>query len=803
MSEKCMIQAGFTKQEIKELFGEVEFSDINVADITRAIKGLEDQTNEFKIQGVKQLELLEYLENYGQNTDIDWNAKNRSGSMFGAGGRAEGGLTALISTDLNEVSGVISTSKRMEVIQEKTYTQIGELMEFMTPQKRGLLRAVVTNKAANPEQMRMMNDVVDEIMGSNTGNPEARGFAQSMSKALDSLHNQYSALKGKEANLKDWGLPQRHDSLKVRDASSDEWLEFTWDLLDIELMMKNNPDLKTRADLMKVLEGVYQSIRSHGISKIKADPLQKMSLHKRNGIENLHKDHRFLQFKDGNNWRSYQDKFGTGSVYQSITDHITSLSREIALMERFGPDYDAGFAYAKSQTMRMAEAETKGGGEQAGNRAEAYFNEAKGLAGSSPHPIARGLQVLKNAAVWSKLGMAPLSATSDHVFALNRAHFNGMAPMKHMALYAKALTSPKFRKFAKQQGFVTDMSIDRVSSSFNHMDNMNNGKTKALADLSLRASGLTLHTEVARVSHNMNFNFNLARRSLEESWENLEPNTKRLMERYGVDEKDWAVIKDSPRTEYDGQSFLDIEKMPAKTQDKIIGAMLSEMDYAVPTPGSRERTIARLGTEAGTIPGEMIGATMQFQSFGITTFIQNVGRVVYADVDRMNKIQYVAATAVMSTMMGAFAMQLKNAAVGKTPEDMDTSEFWIKAMSQGGAIGILGNFLLNTEGYQHGMGAGPVFDGPVKDLAYTLVLGNVNKLRSGEDTSFSKDSVDFIRKNFPGNNIWWTRLAIDRALTDQMRKLSDPNWRQTQRSHLNKMRNKGQEYWWKPGELTP
>lgn len=798
MSETCIIQAGFTKEEIKELFGEKNFDEINLDDVAYAIQSLTDETNQFRIQGVTQLGLLDYLENYGKNSNINWDAKQR----FGSGSKEEAALTSLVANDLNEISGTISAEKRIQVIRQQTYAQLGEMMDFMAPSKRSLLRAVITKKAVSPEQSRMMANVVDEIMGRNTGNAEARSFAQNLSASLDSLHNRYAALKGKDAKLDDWGLPQRHDPLKVRKISEDEWLDFTWKVLDIEKMMKNNPDIKTQADLMDILRGTYQSIRSNGVSKIKADPLQKMSLQKRNGIENLHKDHRFLQFKDGENWRAYQDEFGTGSVYQTVTDHIMSLSREIGLMEKFGPDYDAGFAYAKAQTMRKANEAGKDAS-QIGKKAETYFSQVKGLLGFEPHPIARGLQVARNLAISAKLGMATLSAQTDHAFSVNRAKLNNMSSIRMLNTYGKQMASPEFRKFAHRMAFTSEMAVDRVTTSFQHMDAMNNGSTKAIADLSMRASGLTLHTENARASFNLEFNQSIADLALTKHWDQLPDGMKHALTKHGISEGDWAIIKKSPMIEKDGAKYLDMAKMEQATQDKLIGAMLTEMDYAVPTPGARERSVVAFGTDAGTIAGEIARTSNQFMSFPVTTMIQNFGRVLYADMDNMNKMQYMAATAIMSTVLGAMVIQAKHAVVGKTPEDTDTAEFWMRAMAQGGAFGIIGDFILNSEGFHQGMGTGPVFDGPVKDLAYTLALGNASKILSGEETTFGKDALNFISKNFPGNNIWYTRLAVDRALWDQMRKLSDPNWRQTQRQRLNKMRDKGQEHWWKPGELTP
>jgi hypothetical protein len=53
-------------------------------------------------------------------------------------------------------------------------------------------------------------------------------------------------------------------------------------------------------------------------------------------------------------------------------------------------------------------------------------------------------------------------------------------------------------------------------------------------------------------------------------------------------------------------------------------------------------------------------------------------------------------------------------------------------------------------------------------------------------------------------NIWYTKLAMQRYLTDHVAELLDPNWQSKQRSIRKRMyRDKGQSWWWRPGDTSP
>src|SRR6185369_14204204 len=53
---------------------------------------------------------------------------------------------------------------------------------------------------------------------------------------------------------------------------------------------------------------------------------------------NAGSESRQIHFKDAESYLSYLGKYGGGSMYDAMLGHIGGLSRDIALVERYGPN---------------------------------------------------------------------------------------------------------------------------------------------------------------------------------------------------------------------------------------------------------------------------------------------------------------------------------------------------------------------------------------------------------------------------------------------------------------------------------
>ena len=137
---------------------------------------------------------------------------------------------------------------------------------------------------------------------------------------------------------------------------------------------------------------------------------------------------------------------------------------------------------------------------------------------------------------------------------------------------------------------------------------------------------------------------------------------------------------------------------------------------------------------------------------------------------------------------------------------MDSVEFWIAGLLQGGGLGILGDFLF-TNVNRFGKGFGTTLAGPGAGLgtdAVNLTAGNLVQLLSGEETDFGIELTDFVARYTPGASIWYLRTALERLVTDQVRQLVDPDADQKLRRKMRRWeRDFDQGHWWERGKMAP
>ena len=203
--------------------------------------------------------------------------------------------------------------------------------------------------------------------------------------------------------------------------------------------------------------------------------------------------------------------------------------------------------------------------------------------------------------------------------------------------------------------------------------------------------------------------------------------------------------------------------------------------------------------------GELTRTVAMYKSFPVLMITKQLYRGA-AQHGLGSKTAYIAQLSIGLMVMGAIALQAKEIARGKNPRDMTEPKFWAAAHLQGGGLGIFGDFL-HSEQSRFGSSftktlAGPGF-GLIDDLT-KLSLGNIQELLSGKDTNISADMIQFLRRYTPGTSIWYLRALYERTILDQLQKLADPKAYKRFRNQMkSRRRDYGQEYWWKPGSVTP
>ena len=181
--------------------------------------------------------------------------------------------------------------------------------------------------------------------------------------------------------------------------------------------------------------------------------------------------------------------------------------------------------------------------------------------------------------------------------------------------------------------------------------------------------------------------------------------------------------------------------------------IMSEVDYAIPTPDARVRAITTGGIETGSYTGQMVRSIMNLKSFPIT-LITTHGMRMYHQATRGEQMSYLGMTLASTTLLGALALQAKDITSGREPRQMDGDKalpFWGAAMMQGGGLGIVGDFFFADQNRFGGGRVSTAFGptGSIIDSATKLTLGNVQQAFKGEDTNWAPEAMRFIEQNTP------------------------------------------------------
>lgn len=634
------------------------------------------------------------------------------------------------------------------------------------------------------------------IYREDVDDPQIKAMADAWHETAEQMRVLFNARGGSISKNERWLMPQRHDQASIKKAGVETWKETIRDLLDRQYMVDEAGRPLSDEQFEEALNAVYETISTGGLNKAKGLTVPRLGkkLSRKGG------EKRFLYFKDADSWMKYQNRFGRGNVFDALTDYINMMSNDIAVMETLGPSPRNTFDFLLNKA-KLEEDLT--GPQEAFNNA--VFKVAAGQINAGELTgLADGLEATRNVLTSVTLGGAFISALSDAGFVAMTAKMNNIAPLKviRQQLSLMRPDNEADRIFGTRLGLTAENAA-RQTAANRYADTYGTGKAAKLAEGVMRASGLEAWTNAARKAFGMEFSALLAD-NFQKSFSDLDAGLLDSFGRYGITEQDWNVFRKQPPLMLRGAPYADM------TQDggvKFHQMVLSETDFAVPTPDARVRAVTTMGTSRATGTGMGIRSIMQLKSFPITILMGHGVRGWYQDTNG-KKAQYYGGLMAITTILGGITLQAKDLAAGREPRPIFDAEgsprkFIQAAMLQGGGMGIFGDFIFSD---QNRYGSGPLATafgptGQLVDRATKLTVGNVQQALAGEETHIFSETIDFAERYTP--DIWQIQTAKN-AMFDQLELMADPDaQRKYNRIMRNRMRDYDQGYWWEPGEPLP
>lgn len=185
----------------------------------------------------------------------------------------------------------------------------------------------------------------DAMRGAAVSDPLVQEMVKAVQAVNEAVRQRFNAAGGHIGKLENWGGPQTHNADALKAVGQQAWVDFMLadGMLERERMVNPATNRKlSDGDLIESLKYAWESITTgghHDDDRITAVPTGRGSL------ANRHADHRFLHFTP-EGWRRYADRFGmTRDPYAAQMIWLRTMARDIAAMEKYGPNPNATFQY--------------------------------------------------------------------------------------------------------------------------------------------------------------------------------------------------------------------------------------------------------------------------------------------------------------------------------------------------------------------------------------------------------------------------------------------------------------------------
>jgi hypothetical protein len=699
-----------------------------------------------------------------------------------------------------DMSGIQSIDTKARAIAS---VNRGELVDFYTNVKGGL--GVFTDA-------ELVQKIVRERFNDNTGDLLAKKISDKMGEVFEGMRERFNRAGGDIGKLDDWGLPQTHSLEKIVKAGKQVWVQKAEGLIDTSKYVHEDGTYYSQQEIRELLEYSFDTLSSNGANKTE---IGRQSFGGNSKVTSRHSESRVLHFKDAESWMEYQAEFGGMPFVDLIEAHINGLSKDIAMVENLGSSPKNAMrilmdAAEQKDWIKGIDADSTG---KTRKRAQTMFDEFSGQNTPQSEVLANLGLAYRSMNVASMLGGTTLSSVTDQAMIAKTASIHGIAYRKTFGELISQLNpkNKEDRELAHSLGLATEEMLGSIARWSDDGLTSVHGKSQKLARISsgiasqvMRVSGLNALTAASKVGFTKMLMHKYGNLTRSKAWADLDAMDRELMEKTGLDERAWEVMRlADPVVDRKGNQLMSARSIyeipdsdltrfgdPQKVRDEIASQfqahLLDEQGMAVVEAGLRERTWMSAGQKKGTGMGELVKSMLQFKSFPAAFLMRHGSRAMSMEKGT-SKAAYGASLFAMTTLLGAMVVQLKELANGNDPSTMwdsddpqKTMNFLTRSAIQGGGLSILGDILVaGTD--TSGRSTSDFMVGPLGSDAKAvlgLTVGNLTQYYDDKDTNASNEAFRLLKNKIPAQNLWYTKAATNRLIFDEMQDMIAPGYRE-------------------------
>lgn len=701
------------------------------------------------------------------------------------------------------------------------------------------LARAVGMKVLGLDNPQMTLDIARELHAhgkAGTGNDLAVLAAQAFERTNEALRLRRNAAGGDTGRLEYGYMPNAWESELVVSAGYDKFAADILPELDRSYYVREDGSPMSDSEVLGLLRAAGETIGTDGANHMGPRPMGKGALANRGN------EHRQIHWKSGDAYIRAMQKYGSGSMYDALLGHVHTMTRDIAMLERFGPNPNAQHTQQKQLSAQ------EGGGSESlvtWSSLDQHWAQVAGVQVSqwryTPPLIGKGLEAVtmgrasgeftgagsarfwqhaRNAEVFSKLQGILLSSFTDLPTYFATTGFNKQSYFDSITNLPRAMTPVARRElvdFMNQQGLMADTLIDNLNRFTG--DHVGASWSGHIASATMKLSLANWWQDGIRRAFTLTMQQGMARWA-KAGWASLDEWTQKvLLESRGIGPDEFAVLQKATPVKTKWGDIITPEAIYAtgdplapEVVKRYLGLLQYERTMAAVGADVSVRAFIKRGTEPGTMVGEGARIFGQFKTFPVAMITRHWRRMLktprglegaplgYRQDSTVNKAALLGAFIVSMTALGAISFQAKQIAAGKDPVDMTTAKFWVRAMAQGGGAGFLGDVLLRNTADDQTPQQG-LFEllGPIPGSfaqGYELTKGNYDEWASGKDTHAGAEGLRFARSHLPLVNLWYAKAALDHAGLYALQENLSPGYLSRIQSKAHK--DWGQDFWLDP-----
>ena len=724
-------------------------------------------------------------------------------------------------------------------------TALGMMNTYLRQHHPGVLDAL-TGKMKKPSEFM---DFLRAASGETPKTAEARAMADAYVAATEWLRQKANSYGYSIGKLEWRGVPHSWDSLSIwKELKKENGFQNVFkkfdDALDWAGMINPKtglefggvPDLRYREEFVR---GAFDNMIYGRNSKNPAWNVNKQA----GALER----HRVFKFKSADAWMELNKQFGRMDPHSAMLEEMGAMSRHIAIARRFGTNADAALNYLEAaiekrgRDMQIGEEaiQKARGGVEASRNMVRYLSGGTGPRGYWRAMSASFFATTRKVLTSAMLGQAIVPSIPSDLNSVRLASAAmGMNEGNFLSTYLGLM-----KEAAVGGGDITNdlLQMQHIAESIGNPGVtasriMEEYPAKAWADhmsnFVMRAQGLTAHTDAAK----MTWAWSLAghmHSQIGVTFDNLFAPFRKLMKESGITASDWDAFRQSGGvyTASNGAKFLDPLYWRISTSHPLADDIALKFqsfverttELAVPSGSLRAKAAtdpAAVGLTPGSLLYEISKAATMFKSFPLAFTMNQLQMFRLAREFGYRGIgpgkgamaTYATDMIVTATIAGVMAMQASALINGRDIVPMNSRQFWVAAFLKGGGLGPAGD-LLKSGTTSWGGGIPGYLAGPVAQLgqdAIALTFGNVmeaaGQAMDGDEINphLFRELMNFMKRYTPGNNLWFSGLAFDRLLGDQLQMLLDPESADALAKAERLRQNRdGNASWWAPGQIAP